>query len=61
MSADNTVHVIPTNDLIDHKAEEDCFCGPTIEPVMRPDGSNGWLVTHHSLDGRELTEPTKEK
>ena len=24
--------------------------------VFRDDGSNGWLVTHHSLDGREQQE-----
>ncbi len=52
------VHVMPVNDLIEH-VFEDCPCGPTTEPVMRDDGSNGWLVTHHSLDGRELTEPDR--
>ena len=26
------------------------------EAVFRDDGSNGWLVTHHSLDGREARE-----
>jgi len=28
-------------------------CGPTVEPVVRDDGSMGWLIVHHSLDGRE--------
>lgn len=50
------VHVIPTKDHIDHPTSEDCPCGPTAEAVKRPDGSVGWLHTHHSLDGRELTE-----
>lgn len=54
----DTVHVIPVNDLVDHdtSGEQECICGPTHEPVMRVDGSNGWLVTHHSLDGREEHE-----
>lgn len=51
----STVHVVPVNDLIDHP-DEDCPCGPTVEAVFRDDGSNGWLVTHHSLDGRERRE-----
>ena len=48
-------HVLPINDLFEH-AEENCLCGPIIEPVPRDDGSFGWLITHHSLDGRELKE-----
>lgn len=47
-----TVHVTPTADLIEHP-HGDCPCGPTVEAVFRSDGSNGWLVIHHSLDGRE--------
>lgn len=53
----STVHVVPTNDLIDHDTTgDDCPCGPTTEPIMREDGSNGWMVVHHSLDGREKHE-----
>lgn len=51
----SNVHVVPVNDLIEHGGE-DCVCGPTTEPVQRGDGSTGWLVVHHSLDGRELTD-----
>lgn len=47
------VHVRPVGDLIEHPMTDDCVCGPTTEPVERPDGSFGWVVTHHSLDGRE--------
>ena len=50
------VHVVPVNDLIEHDVAGDCICGPTAEAAFREDGSNGWLVTHHSLDGRELRE-----
>lgn len=49
------VHVLPDADLIAH-LPVDCVCGPAVEPVPRDDGSMGWLLTHHSLDGREATE-----
>lgn len=61
MSA-NLVAVVPINDLIEHDYySEDCPCGPTSEPVKRDDGSVGWVLTHHSLDGRERyeQEPTE--
>ena len=32
--------------------DHDCPCGPHLEHV----GLNAWLVTHHSLDGREKQE-----
>lgn len=51
------VHVSPINDLIEHDLEgDDCVCGVTSQPVMRDDGSCGWVITHHSLDGREAAE-----
>lgn len=58
-----TVHVFPVDDLVEHDTDGgDCVCGPTTEPVERNDGSMGWLVVHHSLDGRELHEqPTTER
>ena len=52
-----TYHVYPTNDLLEHDtATDDCLCGPAMEAVPREDGSMGWLITHHSLDGREASE-----
>lgn len=52
-----TVHTYPVNDLIEHETVgDDCPCGPDIEPVRRGDGSLGWLIKHHSLDGREAHE-----
>lgn len=54
---DGPVHVVPVDDLIDHDTSGgDCVCGPTPEAVKRDDGSIGWLLTHHSLDGREAFE-----
>jgi hypothetical protein len=52
-----TAHVLPAGDLIEHvNTGDDCPCGPRVEPVFREDGSNGWLIVHHSLDGREAPE-----
>ena len=52
-----TVHVYPLNDVVEHDTDGgDCLCGPTTKPVPREDGFIGWLVTHHSLDGRERYE-----
>ncbi|MEU7170329.1 hypothetical protein ABZ949_02410 [Micromonospora tulbaghiae] len=53
----DTVHVLPVGDLVAHEQEgDDCPCGPRVEPVPADNGSIGWLVTHHSLDGREQRE-----
>jgi hypothetical protein len=53
----SAVHVYPTADVVEHNTDsEDCICGPDVEAVFRDDGTNGWLITHHSLDGRELKE-----
>lgn len=52
-----TVFVSPINDLIQHDTDDTdgtkCVCGPAVEPVKRHDGSMGWMIIHHSLDGRE--------
>ncbi len=57
-----TAHCIPVDDLIEHvTVRTDCPCGPTTEPVKHDDGSMGWLVVHHSLDGREHHEPDHDK
>ena len=51
-----SVHVMPVNDLIAH-VDDECPCGPETIPVERGDGSFGWVISHHSLDGRETAEP----
>lgn len=54
------VHTYPTRDLIEHELEGDgCACGPRVVQVIGPDGATGQQVVHHSLDGRELTEPSR--
>lgn len=50
-----TVHSLPIDDLWEHELE-DCGCSPKTIPVPHGNGSMGWLVEHHSLDGRELRE-----
>ena len=54
----STQHVVPINDLIEHDSSggQNCVCGPTTKPVEAEDGSMGWVVVHHSLDGRERAE-----
>ncbi|HEY9354190.1 MAG TPA: hypothetical protein VIP28_13100 [Nocardioides sp.] len=52
----NRAHVMPVNDLVGHDVADDCVCGPRTEIVIRKDGSSGWLIVDHSLDGRERLE-----
>jgi hypothetical protein len=52
----STIHVHPPGDLIEHEITDGCPCGPRQQPVKSHDGSVGWLVVHHSLDGREERE-----
>ena len=49
-----SVHVVPMNDLKDHIASVDCWCGPT-EDDERP---GVWV--HHSMDRREEYEQGRE-
>jgi hypothetical protein len=52
-----TVHVLPVDDLIEHEEfGDDCLCGPRSEAVKDDNGAVGWLIVHHSLDGREALE-----
>lgn len=55
--AGEPIHVYPVNDLVEHDTSGgDCVCGPVDDPVVREDGSIGWVVVHHALDGRERQE-----
>ena len=45
-----------SDDAFFHELDESCPCGPTADPVKRDDGSVGWVLIHHSLDGREKDE-----
>lgn len=50
------IHIIPLNDSVTHEHTEDCPCGPEIEPVKTDDGTVNYVISHHSLDGREHLE-----
>jgi hypothetical protein len=55
----DAVHIHPISDLVAHDTstdEADCPCGPEVRPVQRGDGTYGWEIVHHSLDGREQQE-----
>lgn len=54
---ENERHVTPTDDLIHHPLDEDCPCGPTPKLVS----GVGWVLVHHSLDGREAAEPREDR
>ncbi|KPG86529.1 hypothetical protein AEQ27_04010 [Frigoribacterium sp. RIT-PI-h] len=59
-AVNDILHTYPSDDLIEHDTDGgDCPCGPTTEAVPRDDGSYGWLIVHHSLDGREKKEATQ--
>ncbi len=52
------VHVLPVGDLVPHdEIGDECVCGPATKAIKADDGSIDWLVVHHSLDGREPSEP----
>lgn len=64
----STVHVTPVDDWIEHEDSADCICGPRVTVTARSgvvhpvDGGLSatvelvHIVTHASLDGRELDE-----
>jgi hypothetical protein len=55
----NTLDAVPQHDIAGHDTsttEPDCVCGPEVRPATQEDGSVGWLLVHHSLDGREQAE-----
>lgn len=56
LPGDRTAQILPIADLIEHSEDSDCVCQPSLERVDNEDGGDAWVVTHHSLDGRELTE-----
>ncbi|MDX3520707.1 hypothetical protein [Streptomyces scabiei] len=55
--SDTAVHTVPLDDVIVHDFAADCPCGPTARPIPREGRPDGWVHTHHSLDGREFNEP----
>ena len=44
-------HVLPVNDMREHVEAPSCWCEPRVERFPR-----GVVITHQSMDGRELVE-----
>ena len=55
--SDTEVHAVPLDDEIVHDFSEECPCGPRKRMIPREGRPDGWVYTHHSLDGREFSEP----
>lgn len=51
----STYHVWPENDIIEHEESRECWCGPEV--LVGDEGEI--LLVHHSLDGREVAEPSE--
>lgn len=49
--SNDTIHILPLNDLKEHTESDECECHPTVKHV---DG--GKVVVHNSYDGREFLE-----
>ncbi len=59
-----TLHVLPVNDIIEHEEDFNCVCGPDVQfnnPETGEFYDDGPIVKHHSLDGRELSEPDYDR
>jgi hypothetical protein len=50
------LHVMPTDDIVDHEASDDCVCGPEFELREGPAGQDMWIAVHWSADARERQE-----
>lgn len=58
----DAVHLIPVDDLIEHDTSGNpCVCGPDALPGYYDDGTVAYHVIHHSLDGREHSEPDHDR
>ena len=44
-------HVLPLDDLKEHKETRDCWCKPTVEVE-----ESRFVIVHNALDRRELYE-----
>lgn len=50
------VHVLPKNDIVEHTQDDECICGPKTTYLDK-----GKLITHASLDGREIEEQRRKR
>lgn len=54
-------HIVPTEDSIGHELNTSCPCEPARDYKRREDGTTGWVVTHHALDGRGTDQKITEE
>ncbi len=55
------LHVMPTNDIVDHEPSDDCICGPEFELREAPDGSDMWIAIHWSADALQQQEKNDDR
>lgn len=55
--SDIEVHAVPLDDVIVHEFSTACPCGPRARTIPREGRPDGSVYTHHSVDGREFSEP----
>lgn len=62
LTVDHVIYVHPPDDLIVHELtpEADCPCGPSVLHVQSAEAGDFWVITHHSLDGREHPDSNEE-
>lgn len=55
--SDREIHVVPVKDAIHHTMDTNCICGPQVVPAYDADSHyDGDVVSHPSLDGREVDD-----
>lgn len=53
---EETMHVLPINDLREHVRSMTCPCQPYKEMVKA-----GWMIVHNAFDGREFNEQAEQE
>ncbi|RTL03548.1 hypothetical protein EKK58_12835 [Candidatus Dependentiae bacterium] len=56
LELDKEIHIIPIGDIHQHEENSKCWCNPSIETEINKD-----IITHNSLDKRELYETGQRK
>jgi len=49
-------HIIPINDIVEHKESIDCPCVPRVEMGYDLGGEDVEVIIHNAWDQRELAE-----
>jgi hypothetical protein len=59
--SDRYMEIVPQDDLEEHGAGDECWCRPKVEYRDSETGDeyDSPIITHHSADGREATEPIR--